>query len=73
MVFGPNNSHFQEAQGLIGAQGGFEISSSTDFDALMQRFDKEAEFLKASGEEAGKYVQSRAGATAKVMQGVAHL
>ncbi|MBP7856300.1 MAG: 3-deoxy-D-manno-octulosonic acid transferase [Prevotella sp.] len=73
VVFGPNNSHFQEAQGLIGAQGGFEISSSTDFDALMQRFDKEAEFLKASGEEAGKYVQSRAGATAKVMQGVAHL
>lgn len=73
VVFGPNNSHFQEAQGLIGAQGGFEISSSEDFDALMQRFDMDAEFLKASGEEAGKYVQSRAGATAKVMQSVAHL
>lgn len=66
VVFGPNNSHFQEAQGLKQVQGGFEISTDADFSSLMERFDIDPDFLKKSGDEAGKFVEVRAGATEKI-------
>ena len=70
VVFGPNNKHFQEAQGLMLVQGGFEIKDYQSFRDLMMRFETDAFFLQNAGENAGAFVKSRAGATAKVMENV---
>lgn len=70
VVFGPNNKHFQEAQGLMMAQGGFEINDYQSFRDLMMRFETEASFLQTSGKYAGAFVKSRAGATEKIMGSV---
>ena len=70
VVFGPNNKHFQEAQGLMLVQGGFEIKDYQSFRDLMMRFETDASFLHNAGENAGAFVKSRAGATAKVMENV---
>ena len=70
VVFGPNNKHFQEAQGLMLVQGGFEIKDYQRFRDLMMRFETDAFFLQNAGENAGAFVKSRAGATAKVMENV---
>ena len=70
VVFGPNNKHFQEAQGLMLVQGGFEINDYQSFRDLMMRFETDAFFLQNVGENAGAFVKSRAGATAKVMENV---
>lgn len=70
VVFGPNNKHFQEAQGLMLVQGGFEIKDYQSFRDLMMRFETDAFFLKNAGENAGAFVKSRAGATTKVMENV---
>ena len=70
VVFGPNNKHFQEAQGLMLVQGGFEIKDYQSFRDLIRRFETDASFLQNAGENAGAFVKSRAGATAKVMENV---
>ena len=70
VVFGPNNKHFQEAQGLMLVQGGFEINDYQSFRDLMMRFETDASFLQNAGENAGAFVKSRAGATTKVMENV---
>lgn len=70
VIFGPNNKRFQEAQELLAAKGGFEISGYEDFENLMNRFDSNPEMLAASSEAAGKYVKSKAGAAHKVMHAV---
>lgn len=70
VVFGPNNKHFQEAQGLMLVQGGFEINDYQSFRDLIMRFETDAFFLQNAGENAGAFVKSRAGATAKVMENV---
>lgn len=70
VVFGPNNKHFQEAQGLMLVQGGFEIKDYQSFRDLIMHFETDAFFLQNAGENAGAFVKSRAGATAKVMENV---
>jgi 3-deoxy-D-manno-octulosonic-acid transferase len=70
VIFGPNNKRFQEAQRLLQAQGGFEITGDDDFALLMQRLDSDAASLRHAGSAAGSYVKSRAGATQKVLQGI---
>ena len=69
VFFGPNNQKFQEAQGLK-QSGGFEISSYEDFSRLMDRLAHDSAYLKAEGEKAGRYVESLAGASAKVLDSV---
>lgn len=73
VVFGPNNDRFQEAQDLLAAQGGFEIKDYENFAALMNRFDGDPDFLNRSGNEAGKFVESKAGATQKVLENIEKL
>ena len=63
VVFGPNNKHL-----LV--QGGFEIKDYQSFRDLIMRFETDAFFLQNAGENAGAFVKSRAGATAKVMENV---
>ena len=70
VIFGPNNHKFQEAQELKACEGGFEINNYDNFECLMNRFDTDATYLKEAGEKAGKYVESKAGATQKILSDV---
>lgn len=67
VLFGPNNKRFQEAQGLLRAGGGFEIADARSFADLMQAFEADADYMKTAGDEAGRYVLGRAGASAKIL------
>ena len=67
VIFGPNNHHFQEAQGLLIAQGGFEIINYPSFTHQMNRFINNSDYLKSSGLAAGMFVKNRAGATDKIL------
>ena len=66
VFFGPNNQKFQEAQGLK-KNGGMEITDYESFAQQMDRLTKDADYLRSQGEQAGRYVQSRSGATEKVL------
>ena len=69
VIFGPNNKNFQEAQGLLKAGGGFEITSYDDFVGVMRKLaDDKA--LEQSRERAGGFVESLAGATRQRMKEV---
>lgn len=69
VIFGPNNKNFQEAQGLLKAGGGFEITSYDDFVGVMRKLaDDKA--LEQSRERAEGYVESLAGATRQIMKEV---
>lgn len=68
VLFGPNHKRFQEAQELIKAKGGFEITDSSSFACMMQQFMTQQEYLRLSGEAAGSYVESKAGATHKILK-----
>lgn len=66
VFFGPNNQKFQEAQGLK-KSGGLEITDYESFASQMDRLAKDADYLKAQGEQAGRFVESLSGATEKVL------
>lgn len=69
VIFGPNNKNFQEAQGLLKAGGGFEITSYDDFVGVMRKLaDDKA--LEQSRERARGFVESLAGATRQIMKEV---
>ena len=70
VFFGPNNQRFQEAQGLKASGGGFDFETAEAFEHQMDIFLTDAEKLRTSGEQAGKFVQSLAGATEKVLSAV---
>lgn len=70
VIFGPNNKNFQEAQGILACQGGFEINGYDDFDKLMTRFMTDEKYLCECGNKAGEYVKSKAGATQKILESV---
>ncbi len=70
VIIGPNNKKFQEAQELLTAGGCFEINGYDDFEHLMERFQKDSDFLKKAGECAGNYVKSKMGSTMKVLSSV---
>lgn len=73
VIFGPNNKRFQEAQGLLRAEGGFEIQNYSDFEAVMNRFIADNDHLKASGNIAGEFVQGHFGASEIILNSVSHL
>ena len=67
VIFGPNNKKFQEAQGLLKSDGGFEINTNEDFSGLMSSLMNDEAFLKQAGDKAGAFVAHLAGATDKVL------
>lgn len=67
VVFGPAHQKFMEAIGLLKAQGAFCINNYKELSQLLDRFYSDPDFLKESGENAGKYVSDHAGATDKVL------
>ncbi len=70
VFFGPNNERFQEAQGLKAAGGGFDFQTYEAFASKMDRFLNDPEERRQAGVAAGKFVQSLAGATEKVLRSV---
>lgn len=70
VIFGPNNKKFQEAQGLLKSDGGFEINTNEDFSGLMSSLMNDEAFLKQAGNKAGAFVAHLAGATDKVLASV---
>ncbi len=68
VIFGPNNKHFQEAQWLLGACGGFEIHGAADFAAIIDRMDSDPQFVAEHGKAAGNVVKAHTGATEKIME-----
>ncbi len=67
VIFGPNNGHFIEAQGLKAAGGGFDIASYSGFSDVMSRFIGDGEALRKAGEAAAEFVASCTGATEKIL------
>ena len=70
VIFGPNNAHFAEAQGLKYNGGGFEIHNLEDFSKYIQRFEVETNFRLERGIAGGKYVAALAGASNKVLNNI---
>jgi len=70
VIFGPNNKKFQEARELIIAEGGFEIKDLQSFRTQMRRFITDADYLSKTGQNAGRFVASRVGATDVIMKSV---
>ena len=70
VFFGPNNQRFQEAQGLKAAGGGFDFETYDAFEHQMDIFLTDSGKLHTVGAQAGKFVQSLAGATEKVLSAV---
>lgn len=70
VIFGPNNQRFQEAQGLKGVRGGFEIASYEDFQRVMDAFLSGQTSREEAGTIAGEYVKSLGGATGKILSAI---
>ena len=70
VIFGPNNEHFQEAQGLKACGGGLEINNAADFQRIMQRFIGEPGAMTEAGRHAGRFVEQMTGATRKILADV---
>ena len=71
VIFGPKYQKFVEAKELIETGGAFTISNYAALEALLDRLVSDKEFLTKSGEAAGHYVVSRAGATEKILEDIA--
>lgn len=70
VIFGPENKHFQEAQELIEAQGGLEITDLRTFDTVMSRLMRDTDFRARSGRQAQEYVKGKAGAMRRIMESI---
>lgn len=70
VVFGPNNKHFAEAQGLLKEGGGFEIFDIESFTLIMNQLVEDVDYRQTCGSLAGTFVQSLAGATDKILGNV---
>jgi 3-deoxy-D-manno-octulosonic-acid transferase len=68
VIFGPNHQKFMEAKELIACGGAFTINGAGDLKTLLDRLLSDESFLRESGEKAGAYVTSRAGAADIVMK-----
>lgn len=70
VLFGPNNKHFAEAQGLLQSGGGIEIEDYETFSLIMSQLSDDSAYYDTCGQEAGAFVQGLAGATKKVLSSV---
>lgn len=71
VLFGPNNHRFREARALLAEGGGFEITDAESFNRTMDRLLTDTDFLVQSGNCAGHYVSSNAGAADAVLEAIA--
>ena len=67
VVWGPNDSKYQEAIGLRNAGGGIQIKDASTLNGTIHKLLSNANFYNATGDAALKYVQEHAGATQKTI------
>lgn len=67
VIFGPNYHKFKEAKDLIACGGAISIHNEQSFTACMDKFVSDAQYLKSSGEAAGRFVEDNIGATDKIL------
>lgn len=67
VIWGPNDSKYQEAIGLRNASGGIKIKNAKGLNKILEKLFNDAAFSKATGDAAFKYVQDHAGATQKTI------
>ena len=68
VIFGPNNSRFQEAQDLKAVGGGLEISDFAAFSVVMDRLLSDSSYLASCSKAAGEYVEKNSGATGSILK-----
>jgi 3-deoxy-D-manno-octulosonic-acid transferase len=67
VLFGPYYEKYNEAIGLVEAEGGFSFKNETSFNQLLEQFTKNENDYTKSCAAAAAYVNSNKGATEKVM------
>ena len=67
VIWGPNDSKYQEAIGLRNTSGGIKIKNAKGLNKILEKLFNDATFSKATGDAAVKYVQDHAGATQKTI------
>lgn len=67
VIFGPNYHKFREARELIKLGGAFSISSGEDFEGIIGKLITNEPLRLQSSEISKKYVETKQGATAKII------
>jgi 3-deoxy-D-manno-octulosonic-acid transferase len=67
VIFGPKHTKFAEAEGLIGAGGGFEVRNAGELRTVLEQVLGNREALAKASEAAANYVRARTGATARIV------
>ena len=68
VIFGPKHEKFMEAKELLEAKGAFTIQDYSELKDLLDKLLSDKDFLKEIGKNAGDYVESKSGATDKILQ-----
>lgn len=71
VVFGPNHQKFMEAVQMKAIGGARVYENYDDFESILNAWLKDVESYKKAAESAGNYVKENAGATHKIMLGIA--
>jgi 3-deoxy-D-manno-octulosonic-acid transferase len=67
VIWGPNDSKYQEAIGLRNASGGIKIKNANGLNKILKKLFDDATFSTTTGNAAFKYVQDHAGSTQKTI------
>lgn len=67
VIYGPNNKKFIEARELAKCGGGFEVSSASEFGAVMDNLTCNPSARKEAGTKAEAYIRTKLGATDKIL------
>jgi 3-deoxy-D-manno-octulosonic-acid transferase len=67
VLFGPHYQKFKEAKEMIASGGGFSVPSHQAFDSQINNLLSYAHLLQDAAQSAACYVNSRAGATNKIL------
>lgn len=70
VIFGANNKHFREAQALLACKGGHEITDTTGFAAIMDRFITDTLYLESCSVASAQYVEQTCGATDRILKDI---
>jgi 3-deoxy-D-manno-octulosonic-acid transferase len=68
VVWGPNDTKYQEAIGLRNANGGIQINDKRSLQATIEKLLSDVAFCQNTGAAALKFVQDHAGATQKTIE-----
>jgi 3-deoxy-D-manno-octulosonic-acid transferase len=68
VIWGPNDSKYQEAIALRNAGGGIQIKDASTLNKTLEKLLNDTTFSKATGDAALNYVQAHAGATQKTIE-----